>query len=167
MPRTQRSFTCTGVKGCDVRFPKTSPPTISRSFRSGKARRDREDQASQTGWKPGSVWIDEDRFPELHSKGCRGEEEGQPFGGRRGLHAAATPDFPRTGAVVGAGQEPARLHAGDLLGDVEQRLEGGLDLEGRSEEVAAFQQGVDRSGKGKDLVGGNFEREVDGAARKL
>jgi len=39
-----------------------------------------------------------------------------------------------------AGEEPARLDSGDLLGDVEQGIENGFDFESGSEEVTAFQE---------------------------
>ena len=59
-----------------------------------------------------------------------GDQEGEVFRGRLGLDVAAEADLPGCGIVFHAGEESARLDSRDLLGDVEQGVEGGLDLEG-------------------------------------
>jgi hypothetical protein len=93
------------------------------------------------------------------------DQAARGFRGRLGLDVAAEAELPGRGIVLQAGEKPAGFDSRDLLGDIEQGVDGGLDLEGGPEEVGAFQEGVDRSGEGTDLFGRNFEREVDGAAR--
>ena len=82
-----------------------------------------------------------------------GDQEGEVFRRGMGIDVAAEADLPGCGIALQAGEEPACFDSRDLLGDIEQGVDGGLDLEGGSEEVAAFQEGVDRAGEGADLVG--------------
>jgi hypothetical protein len=113
------------------------------------------------------IGVHGDGFAEVRCDRPGSDQEGEEVGGSLvGLDTAAEADLPGGGIGFHAGEEPARLDSGDLLGDVEQGVENGLDLEGGAEEVTAFQEGIDRSGERNDLVRGNFEREVDGAARK-
>ena len=94
------------------------------------------------------VWIHGDGFVEVRRDRPGSDQEGEE--GRGSLvriDAAAEADLPGCGIGLLAGEEPARLDSGDLLGDVEQGIENGLDLEGGSEEVTAFQEGVDRPGE--------------------
>ena len=144
----QRSFTCTGVKGCETRLPKTMTPAMSRSLRMGKATRDREDHASQMGSDhPPHSGSMETALPKCAAIAPGAIRNGEPVRGRGGLDASAEADLPCRRIAFLAGEEPARFDSRDLLGDVEQGVEDGIDFERGTKEVAAFQEGVDRRRK--------------------
>jgi len=56
------------------------------------------------------------------------DQEGEVVRGRIGLDAAAEADLPCCGIAILAGEEPARFDSRDLLGDVEQGVEDGIDF---------------------------------------
>ena len=129
-------------------MPKTMTPLMSRSLRMGKATRDREDHASQivSDHSPHSGSM-ETALPKCAAIAPGAIRNGRCVRGRIGLDASAEADLPCRGIAFLAGEETARFDSRDLLGDVEQGIEDGIDFESGSKEVAAFQEGVDRRRK--------------------